>query len=72
MQKFTRIGERLKNLRGEKTRKEVSKELGVSKSAIAMYERGERVPRDNVKIKIAKFYNMSVEDIFYTENVHEM
>nr|WP_243134131.1 hypothetical protein [Ruthenibacterium lactatiformans] len=31
-----------------------------------MYERGERVPRDEIKIRIVRFYNCSVEDIFFT------
>ena len=31
-----------------------------------MYEAGERVPRDEIKIKLAKFYNRSVSYIFFT------
>ena len=59
------IGKKLINLRGKKTRKEVATAVGVSKSAIAMYERGERVPKDEIKTRIAKFYKKSVESIFY-------
>ena len=35
-------------------------------SALAMYEAGERVPRDEIKIKLAKIYNRSVNYIFFT------
>lgn len=60
------IARKLKELRGDKSREEVSTELGISVSAIAMYENGERIPRDDLKIKIANYYNVSVQDIFFT------
>ena len=48
-------------------REEVANAIGVSKSAIAMYEAGERVPRDPLKLKIANYYNKTVEEIFFAE-----
>lgn len=59
------IGERLLKLRGERSREEVAKAIGVSLSAIAMYENGDRIPRDAIKIKIATFYKKSVQEIFF-------
>lgn len=59
------VGEKLRTLRGEKTQKEVANELKITKSALAMYERNQRVPRDEVKVKLAKYYNQSVEDLFF-------
>lgn len=59
------IGERLKRLRGSKSREEVAEGIGVSVSAIAMYENGERRPRDEIKVDIAKYYNVNVGDLFY-------
>ena len=47
-----RIGERLQKLRGDKTQEAVARDLGVSPSAVGMYESGERIPRDDVKIRI--------------------
>ncbi len=41
--------------------------LGVSQSAINKYELGTRKPSDKIKIKIAKLFNMSVEDIFFAK-----
>lgn len=57
----------LRELRGNLTQIEVAKKLGITKSSWAMYERGERVPRDEVKVKIAKYFNKSVQEIFYQE-----
>jgi putative transcriptional regulator len=59
------IGEKLITLRGPKSREEVAVSIGVSCSAIQMYENGRRVPRDDIKMKIAKYYNVSVDEIFF-------
>lgn len=60
-------GAKLKALRGSKTQMEVAEALGISKSALAMYERDERTPRDEVKIRMARYFNQSVQDIFYPD-----
>lgn len=60
------IGKRLIELRGNRTQEEVARANDLSLSAIGMYERGERIPRDEVKIKLAKYYGKSVQDIFFT------
>lgn len=61
------IGNRLKKLRGQKTVDKVAKDCEISASALSMYENGYRVPRDDVKIKLAKYYGTSVGSIFYDE-----
>ena len=58
-------GEKLKILRGEKSQRKVAEELGVSFSSYGKYERNERVPRDDIKKKIAKYFKTSVQDIFF-------
>ncbi len=60
------IGEKLKALRGPKTQKQVAADLNITKSALAMYERNERVPRDEVKVRIARYYGETVQSLFYT------
>lgn len=60
------IGKELVRLRGSRTQEEVAKALGISLSAIGMYERGERIPRDEIKIAIAKYYDKTVQSIFFT------
>lgn len=62
----------LRKLRGDRTQEEIAAILGITKSSWAMYERDERVPRDEVKIRIAKFFGKSVEELFYTQIEHYM
>lgn len=59
------IGERLRRLRGDTDKLELANKVGVSERAIDSYELGERIPRDEVKKKIAEFYGVTVESIFF-------
>lgn len=63
------FGTTIKSLREKKglSREELAEMVGVSISSIQMYENGERVPRDGVKIKIAEVFNTSVESIFFND-----
>ena len=60
------IGLRLQTLRGKRSQEEVANAGGLSKSAISMYEQGERIPRDSVKLALATYYKKSVESLFFT------
>lgn len=60
----------LRDLRGDKTQEEIASALGITKSSWAMYERGERIPRDEIKVRIAKFFGKSVEELFYPQIEH--
>lgn len=62
---MSKVAERLIKLRGEKSREEVANAVGVSKSAIAMYENGERIPRDAIKVELAKYYRTTVQKLFF-------
>ena len=66
------MAEKLRTLRGNRTQEEVAKALNISKSALAMYESGERVPRDPTKARIAKYYKKSIPYIFFNKKEHEM
>ena len=59
------ISEKLVHLRGEQSRENVAEALGISLSTLQMYENGQRIPRDETKIKIARYYKSNVEDIFF-------
>lgn len=61
------IGKRLIALRVEKLIKDVAKALGISASALSMYEKGQRIPRDEIKIRLARYYDRTVDSIFFTE-----
>ena len=70
MVEATEIGNRLQKLRGNISRDTVAKELGISISAIGMYENGERIPRDDIKVRISNFYKRSVQEIFFDKECH--
>ena len=61
----SKIGKRLTVLRGKKTQEDVANAVGISASALSMYECGERIPRDDVKIKLAHYFRTSVQSIFF-------
>jgi transcriptional regulator with XRE-family HTH domain len=63
----SKIAERLAKLRGKRTQAEVAEVIGVSPSEYSMYETGERIPRDEIKIRIAKFYKRTVNSIFFAD-----
>lgn len=61
------VAKKLKDLRlknGE-TQQQLADAIGVTAMAISKYENGLAVPSDDNKIKIARHYNESVEDIFF-------
>lgn len=61
----TTIAKRLLSLRGEKKQEEVAAVLGLSMDSIIDYEQGTRIPNDAMKLKIAAYYNVSVDWLFY-------
>lgn len=65
------IARTLIQLRGNKSRIEVAKDLGISVSALQMYENAQRIPKDEIKIKIANYYNCSVQSIFFAVDGHD-
>lgn len=63
------IGKRLVELRGTRSQTEVANAVNVSLSAIKNYESGLRMPRDEIKIRLAKYFNASVDSIFFNSIV---
>ena len=66
------VGARLRKLRGDTPREEVAKAVNVSVSAIQMYENGARIPRDETKVKLARYYGKTIEELFFDPTPHEM
>lgn len=62
-----KMAQKLVELRGNKSREQVAVDLGISYSAVVSYEIGERVPRDEVKINLANYFGVNVEDIFFLD-----
>ena len=59
------LGDTLKKLRGLKKLKDVATDLKVTTSALSNYENDYRVPRDETKRKIARYYKKTVDEIFF-------
>ena len=61
-----KIAKKLIELRGDIPQEVVANSIGISRSALAMYEAGGRMPRDEIKVKLARYYGLSVETLFFT------
>lgn len=55
----------LVRLRGAKSRAEVAEAVGITERALQSYELGERIPRDDVKRRLAEYYHRTVGHIFF-------
>lgn len=68
------VGERIKNLRQEKkmSQQEFAEAINVACSTVSMYENGERIPRDQIKLAIANLFGVTVDYLFFGVDTHEM
>lgn len=60
-------GERLRKIRGIRTRAGVARETGISCSALQSYEEGWRNPSPGNKQKLAEYYGVSETEIFFDQ-----
>ncbi|WP_340639581.1 helix-turn-helix transcriptional regulator [Bacillus atrophaeus] len=65
------IGAKLMKLRGKNSRSVIANKLDISESTLAMYESGHRTPRDEIKIRIANYYNKTVQELFFEDQQHK-
>lgn len=63
------IGRKLKHLRGARTIQEIADATGIDPSTIGMYEIGQRIPRDNNKITLANYFGLTVQELFYDQQI---
>ncbi|MFL0477955.1 HTH-type transcriptional regulator Xre [Bacillus licheniformis] len=65
-----RFGENLKKLRYEKnlSQKKLGNKLGLAESTIGMYEQGKRQPDYETLIKIADFFDVSIDYLIRGES----
>lgn len=63
------IGNKIKTLREKKniSREDFAKSVNISLSALSMYENGQRIPRDEVKLRISRQLDTSIESLFFAE-----
>lgn len=52
------------------TQKEVAEALLISKDSLSRYERGEQDPRLDVAIRLSKYYEISMEQLYEISEVH--
>ena len=64
-----KIGRRLRELRGKRTIKEVSDATGIGWSTLCMYELGKRRPSDGVKVILAEYYGVTIQQLFYDDDI---
>lgn len=58
---------KLIKLRGNRSRPPIAKEIGITPQMLGMIERGERTPSLLLAKKIADYYGVTVEEIFFDE-----
>ena len=63
-EKRTEIGEKMRKLRGIRTQVGIARELGISASAYRAYEYGERYPREKIRKRISKYFNVEESELF--------
>lgn len=67
------LGLRIKELREEKdiNQLDFSKLLNISNTTLSQYESGKRIPSDEIKLKIARFFNVSLDYLLGNTNIKE-
>ncbi|MCU5128957.1 MULTISPECIES: helix-turn-helix transcriptional regulator [Bacillus] len=60
-----KVAENLVSLRNGKSREKIAEEIGISVSTLQMYENAKRIPKDSIKVKLANFYGVTVQSIFF-------
>lgn len=61
------IGKVLRKLRLMKdiTQQEIADKIMVNRASYTSYELGRRIPEDEVKYRIARYYGLTVDEIFF-------
>jgi len=57
----------IERLKRNTTQKAVSSSLGISSQRLSAYERGKVAPNLETMLKISKFYNKPIEELFNME-----
>jgi len=66
MKTLKTTGQILRELRGPRSQQEIADLIGVTKVSLSDYELDKRVPRDKTKVRLAKLYGKTVQEIFFS------
>lgn len=72
---MTRLGEKLKVLRGSTSLPELERSIGIARSLLSRYERGTRTPSPSTLKKIADYYKLPYKElrfIYYDDLLEEV
>lgn len=62
------FSDRLKQLRGDRTQKEVSDAIGITMVSLSRYETGKRIPDIQMLYKLCVYYNVSSDYLLGIDN----
>lgn len=63
---------KLVELRGKLSRPIVAKQIGITPQMLGAIERGDRTPSLSLAKKIAEYYNVSIDEIFFDDKGNKM
>lgn len=74
MENIEKVGKRLRALREEKniTQEELGKILGTSHVTIGRYENGERIPKLDILIDLANYFDVSLDYLLFRSDKKEV
>lgn len=67
MNREDEVARRLVRARGRVPQRTMARRIGISRSALSMYEIGQRTPPDDLKVRIAQAYGQSILTLFFPE-----
>lgn len=62
--------EKMISLRGEQSQKDIAEDIGIPVSTYAMIELGHRFPRRELQAKLAKYFGVTVDELFFSKIDH--
>lgn len=62
--------EKMVQFRGDRSQKEVATDMDIPVSTYAMIESGHRFPRKHLQAKISRYYGVTVDELFFSQNDH--
>ncbi|PET77607.1 transcriptional regulator [Bacillus sp. AFS001701] len=61
----------MKSLRGDRTQQQVADDLNIASTTYNMIENGNRFPRKDLQLKLSKYFGVTIEELFFSEQVHD-